>query len=380
MEPIPRQPLSILHVLTLNGAHGEYGGPNRVATELCKNLQLRGHEVRIFTGALKQSIPILRSDLKESFVIVRPLAKSFPISSLWSRKIPVSLFRQIKQVDLVHIHFARELIPITAALLCIVIKKPFVTQTHGMVIQDDRKSTKIFDFLFTRFTLNRSRTNFVLSDQEHKEIQPLSFKCQVNELPNGIAVQNLQLTRSVNQVPRIVFCSRLHSRKRPDWFLSLAKAAHNRHLVANFELYGPDNGELGQIQEQISSDPELVRVEYKGPLAPSQVFEVLSGIDLLVLPSENEPFPMIALEALSVGAPVLIMPSCGISSIFSDEFKVFVVCEETIESLVQSFVEIFENDFFRNDREKIMDFCRKHFDLDATVEKLEYVYMKVTSI
>ena len=377
MRSIPLKSLRILHVLTLNGANGEYGGPNRVAFELCTNLQSRGHEVQIFTGALAHSIPVLRSDLNESFEIVTPLAKSFPISSLWSRRIPIRLFRQIKQVDLVHIHFARELIPITAALLCVLLKKPYVTQTHGMVIKDERKSTRVIDFLLTRSTLNRSRTNFVLTNQERIEMEPLLFNCPMIELPNGIHVSNIQVTREINKVPTIVFCSRLHPRKRPDWFLGLAKEAHFQGLIANFKIYGPDNGELERIQKRIDYDPDLERVRYKGSLPPHQVTEVLRSCDLLVLPSENEPFPMVVLEALSVGTPALIMASSGIADLIRSHFSDLIVSTDTEASLFLAFSNVFNRITKIETRDKVRELCKQIFDLDKIVDVLEINYMEL---
>jgi glycosyltransferase involved in cell wall biosynthesis len=380
MSSYPIKSLRILHILTLNGANGEYGGPNRVAAELSINLQSRGHEVQIFTGALAHSIPVLRSDLNESSEIVTPLLKSFPTSSLWSHRIPMRLFRQIKQVDLVHIHFARELIPITAALLCVLLKKPYVTQTHGMVKKDGRMSTRIFDFLLTRFTLNRSLKNFVLTDQERREIEPFSFRCPVVELPNGIRVPNLQVPRNVNEVPSIVFCSRLHPRKRPDWFLGLAKAAHIRGLAANFEIYGPDDGSLNQIQKMIISDPDLERVRYKGSLQPHQVTEVLRSSDLLVLPSKNEPFPMVVLEALSVGTPALIMASSGIANLIRSHCSDLVVSTDTEESLFLAFSDVFNRITKIETRDKVRELCKEIFDIDKVVDVLEKNYMELVGL
>jgi hypothetical protein len=76
------RPLSILHVLTLNGRNGEYGGPVRVAREISKELTNRGHIVEIFSGAQRGSEPIPISSSIESFVLVRPLIKALPLLSL----------------------------------------------------------------------------------------------------------------------------------------------------------------------------------------------------------------------------------------------------------------------------------------------------------
>ena len=76
--------LNVLHVLTLNGRNGEYGGPVRVARELCTELHSRGHATHIFSGALRGSEPNPRHGLSESFVLLKPILKKLPVSSLWS--------------------------------------------------------------------------------------------------------------------------------------------------------------------------------------------------------------------------------------------------------------------------------------------------------
>ena len=107
---IDSQPISILHVLTLNGRNGEYGGPVRVARELCTELNSRGHATHIFSGALKGSEPVPKPGLLESFILVKPISRKLAVSSLWSWKIIKPLIKLINGSDVVHIHFARDLI------------------------------------------------------------------------------------------------------------------------------------------------------------------------------------------------------------------------------------------------------------------------------
>ena len=373
-KPCPR--IRILHILTLNGALGEYGGPNRVAYEHCINLQAKGHFVQIFTGVEAHSIPQFRDGLMESFEIVRPLSKSFPISSLWSRMLPIRLFQKIKESDLVHIHFARDLIPILAAFLCVLTRKKFVTQTHGMIIPDNRISIRIIDALFIRYLMKRSAVNFVLTQQELDELTPMGFKCQMIELPNGINVPLDIAIRKENKVPRIVFCSRLHPRKRPTAFLNLAREAFKKNFVGTFEIYGPDGGELNLIQEEIRKDERLIFTQYNGSIAPSEVMDVLDQSDLLVLPSKNEPFPMVVLEALAVGTPVLIMPSCGIASLLKDNYPMMVI-ESDDEDLFLASKNLLEQGYSIEFRKELQNFCNQRFGIEGVVEKLETVYLKV---
>ena len=184
--------IRILHVLTLNGRNGEYGGPVRVAREICAELEKRGFITHIFSGALSGSEPLAPNGLNESYVLVQPLSKRFATSTLWSFRLIKNLIRLIKNSDLVHIHFARDLIPFLTAIVSIILKKPFVIQTHGMVIYDGRLSTRVLDFILTRRLMNKSFTNLVLSTKEQSDIIRLNTKSKLRILPNGINI-NIEL-------------------------------------------------------------------------------------------------------------------------------------------------------------------------------------------
>jgi glycosyltransferase involved in cell wall biosynthesis len=70
------------------------------------------------------------------------------------------------------------------------------------------------------------------------------------------------------------------------------------------------------VQRQAASDP---RVRFHGPYAEGDQLALLSGLDLLVLPSlwwENS--PLVALEALAAGVPVVASATGGVPELVSD--------------------------------------------------------------
>ena len=365
--------LSILHVLTLNGRNGEYGGPVRVARELCSELNSRGHATHIFSGARKGSEPIPKSGLAESFVLVKPISKRLSVSSLWSWKLIRPLNRLIKNADVVHIHFARDLVSILAASLSILNKKPFVTQTHGMIISDGRTSTRVTDLFLTKPLINKSKINLVLTEIEMSSVKTLNIKSPAKILPNGIAV-NLNAKVRTEQTNRVAFCSRLEKRKGVEQFVALADSC--RDSGTKFEIYGPDGGELQLVQQEIESRNLDSILEYKGSVPAESVQDILSDIDILVLPSKDEPFPMVILEALAVGTPVLIMPSCGFAGQLKKFESSFVANTEDLPGLINSFNQHKANKYTRKSHSEILNFCAKEFGITFVTTQLLGEYMK----
>lgn len=368
--------LNILHVLTLNGRNGEYGGPVRVARELCQELNSRGHKTHIFSGALVGSEPKPGSEISESFIHVKPITQRLKVSSLWSWKLIPRLKKLIRNADIIHIHFARDLIPFLAAFLAIILRKPFITQTHGMIISDGRISTSVTDLFLTRPLINKSRLNLVLTDYEASAVEKIRIKSPKTRLPNGIAMP-LELLNPDNLQKRIIFCSRLEKRKGLDKFINLAEELKDLNL--KFEVYGPDGGELKFLKSEIENRGIANILEYKGSLPSEQVQVMLSGIDLLVLPSKDEPFPMVVLEALSVGTSVLVMPSCGFASELKKFDMNFVATREDLEGLIEIFQFYVNSDLSFRSRDEVKDFCTTKFGISKVTDKLNDLYMQVLS-
>ena len=378
MQRSTNQPLRVLHILTLSGNNGEYGGPIRVAREICKALDAEKFTTSIFTGALKDSIPNPEEGVDEAYVKVRPLVASLPFSSLWSLKLFGSLWSQIHKADVVHIHFARDLIPILAAIICKFQGKTYVVQTHGMVVPDNRRSAILIDKYFALPALNSSRTNFVLSAKEESDMKPLGLSCPVVLLPNGIIVSDSLPVRSNQNSNKIIFCSRLHERKRPGLFLDLAKYSYFKYPELSFEIYGPDGGELPAIQNRLRNEKELERTAYCGPVPPNEVTYKLAEADLMVLPSENEQFPMVVLESLSVGTSVLIMPSCGLAPLLSKSIPESVSTSEDLAGIIEVFERNYQARFMAENRVKVQSFCRENFEMESVIATLASTYQTVT--
>lgn len=365
--------LNILHVLTLNGRNGEYGGPVRVARELCQELNSRGHQTHIFSGALVGSEPTPITELSESFIHVRPITQKLKVSSLWSWKLIPPLKKLISNSDLVHIHFARDLISFLAAFLAIILRKPFITQTHGMIISDGRTSTRITDLFLTKRLINKSRTLLVLTEKEMYSIKKLNVKPAVVILPNGIAVNYAKNLSDISS-NRVVFCSRLDKRKGIDKFIDLADSFRHSNLV--FEIYGPDGGELDFCENEIKIRCLQKTLSYEGALTSDKVQEMLADAKLLILPSKNEPFPMVVLESLAVGTPVLVMPSCGLAAKLKQFDQYFVSSSEDLCDIINTFKMSISKNLDLEARFSTREFVIKEFSIISVVDTLLETYEK----
>ena len=306
--------LRVLHILTCIGSKGEFGGPLKVALEDSVALSTVTKHVVIFAGIRPDATPPTAIGFKIHVRTVKPLTRKLPVSSLFNWKIPSDLFKHICKSDVVHIHFARDLVPIAAFLISKVLGKRVVIQCHGMIKKDGRKSTQIVDAFFIKPALNGSSTVLYLYDQERLELEQISRKANYLRISNGIAVDLQTKPIPINaRDNKVVFCARIHPRKRLDKFVQAAVELHKSFTQIEFEIFGNDDGDLKRCLQLIDSLNASSYIQYKNALSAEAVINKLANVKLLILPSDEEPFPMVVLEALSVGTPVLVMPSCGLA-------------------------------------------------------------------
>ena len=349
-------------MLTLNGPNGEYGGPVTVARELCSELNRKGHQTHIISGARKGSEPSEAKGLNESFVLVRSLSSKFPVSSLWSWKLLKGLLKEIRKADVVHIHFARDLIPVVAAIICIFKRKRFVLQTHGMISNQETKFHFWFDILISKRLLNMAEIVFCLSKTEIEKLNHFELT-NAQILQNGVKIPVVSDFIRQDSKIKVIFLSRIEKRKNLRCYIDVAHLCQTFQLNYSFEIYGPDEGDLTENLELIEK-LGLTNIRYCGSVRSDEVQAKFSEQDILILPSFAEPWAMTALEALSVGTRIIIFPSAGIAPFFQSSFPEFITDAENAFSVFQSLVRM---DGQNSDemRSKIKIFCSDHFSISA---------------
>ncbi len=106
-------------------------------------------------------------------------------------------------------------------------------------------------------------------------------------------------------VLRLAFLSRVSRKKNLDYALRiLAKTP----VQIQLDIWGilEDKAYWATCQDLIAAMPENVTVRYCGEASPAEVVSLLSGYDLLFLPTRGENYGHVIAEAMSAGTPVLI--------------------------------------------------------------------------
>lgn len=365
--------MRIAQVVTLISPDASYGGPVRVAINQAQALMRLGHEVTIFAGSSGFASP--PSELDGVPVCLFPAHMIIPRSGfagLSSWRLLRQVMKRAKEFDVIHVHLARDLITMPAALIAIVRRIPLAVQTHGMIDRSHRILAKPLDLVLTRPILRRARLAFHLTPREREGLLAVARgPVRLQSLLNGVPSARGSALVAASQ-PEVLFLARLHQRKRPASFVEAARAILKEGHTATFALVGPDEG-VGDMVRMLTHDSSTIT--WEGALSSDKTLARMRRASIFVLPSIDEPFPMSVLEAMSVGLPVVVTESCGLAPHVADAGAGIVV-DHTQEALTAAMRALIADTALRNEMgTNARQAARERFSIDAIACELERHYV-----
>jgi glycosyltransferase involved in cell wall biosynthesis len=366
--------MRILHLVTLMSSDGAYGGPLRVALNQAAELNRRGHDVHVAAGWRGEASPPRSFDAVPLHLF--PVVQLYPplrFSGMVSPGLMWWLLKNVDTFDVLHIHAARDLISTASLGIAWGRRRPYVTQTHGMIQPDRRFLTRIVDAVAVRALLRRARVRFVLTQREDDGlISVLGPSARSVQLPNGVPQTSVPAKSTTGR--QVLFCARMNRRKRPTAFVEMAAEVLRRGVEASFALVGPDDGELRDVRRLIEENGLAAIVRYEGPLDYGAVMARMAQADVYVLPSVDEPFPMTLLEAMSLGLPSVCTDSCDLAVLLREQ-RAALVTDGTVKALSSAVQAILTSAALRAElASNALRLVEEQFSMHAIGSQLELAY------
>lgn len=364
--------MKVGHLVAYVSEDGAFGGPIAVALGQARELAKRGHTVSFLAG-WDGVVDLDAQGLQQKlFPVLRPFGSK--LTSIVSPGLFKHIWRSGRDYDLLHIHLGRDLSTSIAAAVALFRGVPFVAQTHGMVMPDDRWHAKLFDTILMRRLLASSACILVLSDKEETGVSRVSrAKANTKTITNGIrAIAHARVGPRPNR-PRVVFLARLHPRKRVMTFAAAAAKLLAAGTLADFLIYGPDEGDLQELLSFMASH-DIEGLAYMGTVAPGESTRVLASASVFVLPSVGEVVPMTVLEAMAVGTPVVLTSDCAMAPKLKDS-EAAVVTDGTVEQIADAINKLLNDQVYAEVISNNADHLVKgHYSLPAIACTLESTY------
>src|SRR5215218_4983526 len=345
--------MRILHVVPVFHPATVYGGPSVVAEQQARSLAARGNHITVAASNVMELRPrrFLRrraAELNGVQVLYFPSRALHPpgyrnsrFPFIVSQELLRWLRDGVRSFDAVHVHFAREWVPVRAAQTSIDRGVPTFLQPHGML---GRVSgvRGIIDRLWVKRTLESATAVFALQQHEIDEIKRIAPRAGMVELPNGVDLPATAEKWHVGNLvdPVILFLARLHPRKRVSAFLEMARILSDEGVAARYRVVGPDEGDLVEAQRLVRRYKLESNVTFVGSLQGEAITREYRCSAVYVLPAVNEPFPMTVLEALSLGVPTVVTDTCFIAPLLENNGAALVsgpqpeVLAESVKTLL----------------------------------------------
>ncbi|MCL5046233.1 MAG: N-acetyl-alpha-D-glucosaminyl L-malate synthase BshA [Actinobacteria bacterium] len=321
------------------------GGSGIVATELGKDLALRGHEIHFICS----DVPFRLREFHENIFYhgvetpLYPLFTEAPYFLSLSSKI--AEVARLEGLDIVHAHYA---IPhATSAYLARMMlgggKPRIVTTLHGTDITLLGSEPSFAEII--AFSINASDGVTAVSESLKRDTyRALPVKAEISTIPNFLDCEfhrRVSAERIRERFARpwekvIIHMSNFRAVKRVDTVIKVfARIA--AEVPAQLLMIG-DGPERSRAQQLAASLGLCDRVHFLGN--QESVIELLSTGDLFLLPSTIESFGLAALEAMACEVPVVASKIGGLPEVVVEGITGYLLPPEDVDGMAGAGVRI----------------------------------------
>jgi glycosyltransferase involved in cell wall biosynthesis len=323
--------VSALRVLQLiNGEH--YAGAERVQDLLA--LRLPNEGIQTSFACLKPDRFIEMRQSVDTALFEVPMRSRADIRAAWR---VASLVRR-EACDVLHTHGARALfIGSVAAELTGV---PLVHHVHGNTSSEVRgRRFARLNALTERLLLSRAERVIAVSPSVADYLKSAGVQTErIALIPNGVPSRRYDFDRRAEHWPPVLgFVGLLRPRKGLEVLLEAARLLQERgnqfnlRIVGRFEESGYQR-QIGLLAETLGLSP---LIEWRG--FRREVDRELDCMSLLVFPSIlPEGMPMVLLEAMAAGVPIVASDIEGVRGLLTHEGHALLIPPEDPEALARS--------------------------------------------
>lgn len=298
-------------------------GAERMASQLAIYQRKMGHDV-YFINFYNVNTSITEELRKEGIEIIYLNKKrGFDITIIFK------LWSHLKRIgpDIIHTHLNTL---VYVALPSLFMNIPLIHTVHNIAEKEiPYISSKVHKYLYNK----KRAIPIAISPIINKTICNF-YKMQEKQVPtiyNGINLSNCKKKELYsNNINTILHIGRFSEQKNHEMLIEafsklVLDMPHTKLLLAG-------DGELrSEVEKKIKKLHLESNIKLLGVV--DNVFDLLHSVDLFVLPSKYEGFPITLIEALGTGIPVIATDVGGVRDIITDQYS-GLLCELDPEDLV----------------------------------------------
>ena len=364
------------------------GGIEKVVNEQSKRLLTRNFSPVVVTNRIDtpkmymvDGVPVkcyesLNTGFRLGIPYSIPTVPSFP-----------TFLKAVKSSKIVHVHGHPYLTSLTAAKIAKLCSKPLVLTQHNTFIDYNNvfdHIERLNDLTVGKQNLNVADKIIAISNATKDYVLRLGTKpCKVEVIYNGVDLARFRPIIGKREEMRkklgiaqnaivVLTVRRLVYKNGIDTLIDTANIAikKSRRIVFLVVGKGPDMESIKLQAAQLGIEANF---RLAGFVSDEDLPSYYNAADLFVLPSKSgEGLPLVALEAMACGLPVIATDVGGIREILMEDYGKLVLPNQP-ELLAKAVLDFASVDFSSR-RGELRAMVEKRFSWDANVERLVEIY------
>jgi len=338
---------------------------------IAKYLAKKGNEVHVITSR-DDEFP--KTEKVDNFCIHRVNFKKIRVIGVINFWFQILL--EIKKInpDIVHVQSISIALPgfFSKKLL----KKPYIIWAQGSDVYLPDKFTKL---IWKAVLKNASKVIALSEDMKNKLIN-ICDKDQVIIIPNGIELEKFEnfCQRELNHKTKktILFVGTLCPVKSVNYLIKAMSIIHRRLPATNLLIVGdgPEKEKLESLVKELNLQD---CIHFTGKAPNEKIPEYMSQAHLFALPSSSEGLPLVIIEAMASGLPIVTTNVGGLPEIVKNRENGFTVESRSPEALAEKILLLLENTCLCDEICKTNKENAKNYSWDKITQKLENVYREI---
>lgn len=363
-----------------NSPKNRGGGVAGVIYNLGAQLEHRGHQVDY----------IFRDDMPKSSLV----PQRFELVH-YACQVAARILRSRRKYDLVNLHapagfvygFLRKALRLKSV-------PPYVMTMHGLeerrvhAMSREAKKGRAWHFALKnriwhrlyhqpayKFSIRTADLAIILNREACSYVQ-LRYNCDSHRVwyvPNGVEEQFfLSRDYSDRVAPRLLFVGQWLDHKGifylRDAFEALALTLPDIQLTIAGCAVGPEQVKSlfrASFQDQITVIPRVERANMPG---------VYAQHDLFVFPSLVEGMPLVLLEAMAAGMPIVTTETCGMMDVIQDDINGILVPSADAQALVEAVLRLSGGAELRRRLGRAAQETARHYTWDRIARRVEKIF------
>ena len=218
----------------------------------------------------------------------------------------------------------------------------------------------------------------LLSDSLYSDIKKYVSKEKVYICPNGIPNNIKNINSRTNNIPRLLFLSNLLINKGVYTLLDACKIIKEQGYNFVCDFVGAETVEFNaeKLEKEVSIRGLEQHIRYLGRKTGIEKEKCFINADIFILPTYNECFPLVLIEAMQYQLPCIASNEGGIPDIIENGETGFIIKKKDPLILAEKIITLLKSSQLRNQMGKK---GREKYLKEFTLDNFEYTLKRILS-